>query len=137
MEAMSPLTRPSFLAAGLAALGAQSLPARANAQAQARPITVRLANTPDVDLSSLLWQLQNGAYERIGLHVELQRLASSGADRQAVQRLPWNIGAGIELKLLQPVIDFAARYKFIPKSFPASDMIDTNALPGAESRKAS
>lgn len=61
---------------------------------------------------------------------EIYALAAkiSGTDVQSVQHLPFNLGSGIDLKLLQPVIDFAARYKFIPKPFPATEMIDPNAL---------
>ena len=61
---------------------------------------------------------------------EIYALAAriSGTDVQSVQKLPFNLGAGLDLKLLQPVIDFAARYKFIPKAFPATEMVDPNAL---------
>ncbi|MGA2394599.1 MAG: ABC transporter substrate-binding protein [Candidatus Lustribacter sp.] len=53
----------------------------------------------------------------------------SGAGPEAVQRLPWDVEYGVDLRLIQPVIDLAARYNVIPHSFPASDMIDPKALP--------
>lgn len=48
--------------------------------------------------------------------------------RDTIERMPLDIGTGIDPKLLQPTIDFAARYKFIESAFPASDMIDPAAL---------
>lgn len=44
-----------------------------------------------------------------------------------VSRLPIGIGIGMDPAPLQAVIDFAARIKSIPASFPASDIIDPNA----------
>ncbi|MGA2393196.1 MAG: ABC transporter substrate-binding protein [Candidatus Lustribacter sp.] len=45
-----------------------------------------------------------------------------------VRRMPFLTGTGITPAMVQPVIDVAARYKFIPSAFPASDMIDPAAL---------
>jgi NitT/TauT family transport system substrate-binding protein len=77
-------TRAAFLGAGLAALAAPAL-------GQPAPVTVRLANTADVDVSSVLWQLQNGIFERLGLRVEQQRLNSGSAVTAAV------IGGSIDI----------------------------------------
>lgn len=52
----------------------------------------------------------------------------SGAGPDAVKRLPWDAESGIDLRLIQPVIDLAARYNVIPHAFPASEMIDPKAL---------
>jgi ABC-type nitrate/sulfonate/bicarbonate transport system substrate-binding protein len=56
----------------------------------------------------------------------------SGAGPAAVQRLPWDVEAGIDLRLIQPLIDLAARYNVIPHSFPASEMIDPKVLEVAQ-----
>jgi NitT/TauT family transport system substrate-binding protein len=45
-----------------------------------------------------------------------------------VRRMPFLTGTGITAAMVQPVIDIAARYKFIPSAFPATDMIDPAAL---------
>jgi hypothetical protein len=42
--------------------------------------------------------------------------------------MPFLTGSGITPEMLQSVIDFAARYQFIPKAFPATEMIDPAAL---------
>jgi ABC-type nitrate/sulfonate/bicarbonate transport system substrate-binding protein len=52
----------------------------------------------------------------------------SGAGPDAVKRLPWDSESGVDVRLIQPVIDLAARYNVIPRSFPASEMIDPRAL---------
>jgi NitT/TauT family transport system substrate-binding protein len=49
-------------------------------------------------------------------------------DRALIEKLPLGIGVGMDQAPLQAVIDFAARIKSIPASFPASDIIDPNAL---------
>ncbi len=54
----------------------------------------------------------------------------SGTSLETVQHIPFVLGTGLAPRLIQPVIDYAARYKFIPKAFPASEMIDPNALGG-------
>jgi NitT/TauT family transport system substrate-binding protein len=48
-------------------------------------------------------------------------------DAALIGRLPLGIGVGMDPGPLQAVIDFAARIKSIPASFPASDIIDPNA----------
>jgi NitT/TauT family transport system substrate-binding protein len=45
-----------------------------------------------------------------------------------VRRMPFLTGTGITPAMVQPVIDVAARYKFIPSAFSASEMIDPAAL---------
>lgn len=52
----------------------------------------------------------------------------TGMKADVVRKMPFLTGSGIAPEMLQPVIDFAARYQFIPKSFPATDMIDAAAL---------
>jgi NitT/TauT family transport system substrate-binding protein len=49
-------------------------------------------------------------------------------DRALIDRLPLGIGVGMDQAPLQAVIDFAARIKSIPASFPATDIIDPAAL---------
>jgi NitT/TauT family transport system substrate-binding protein len=49
-------------------------------------------------------------------------------DRALIDKLPLAIGVGLEQGPLQAIIDFAARTKSIPASFPAGDMIDSTAL---------
>ncbi len=51
-------------------------------------------------------------------------------DRALVERMPLDIGVGIEPAPLQAVIDFAARIKSIPAAFPAAQLIDPAALHG-------
>lgn len=49
-------------------------------------------------------------------------------DLPLIEKLPLGIGVGMDVAPLQAVIDFAARIKSIPASFPATDIIDPNAL---------
>ena len=49
-------------------------------------------------------------------------------DRALIDKLPLGIGVGMDQAMLQPVIDFAARIKSIPASYPASTIIDSGAL---------
>jgi NitT/TauT family transport system substrate-binding protein len=49
-------------------------------------------------------------------------------DHALIDKLPLGIGVGMDQAPLQAVIDFAARIKSIPASFPASDIIDPTAL---------
>lgn len=61
---------------------------------------------------------------------ELYALAAtvSGTKLETMQRIPFDLGSGIDVRTVQTVIDYAARYKLIPKAFPAAEMIDPNAL---------
>lgn len=52
---------------------------------------------------------------------------ASGAKLETVQHIPFVLGSGIDARMVQLVIDYAALHKFIPKSFPAADLIDPNA----------
>jgi NitT/TauT family transport system substrate-binding protein len=49
-------------------------------------------------------------------------------DRALIEKMPLDIGVGIEPAALQAVIDFAARIKSLPASFPAAQIIDPAAL---------
>ena len=49
-------------------------------------------------------------------------------DRAIVDKMPLDVGVGIDAAQLQSVIDFSAKIKSIPASFPATDMIDPAAL---------
>ena len=57
---------------------------------------------------------------------EIYALAAklSGTSLTTVQHIPFVIGSGIDVRMIQPVIDYAARNKFIAKSFPAAEWID-------------
>jgi NitT/TauT family transport system substrate-binding protein len=56
----------------------------------------------------------------------------TGIDMKTVASMaPNSIGTTAQLldpKLIQPTIDFAQRYKAIPKAFPAREMVDPNAI---------
>lgn len=52
----------------------------------------------------------------------------TGVSLALAQSQPALIGSGIEPGMLQPTIDFAAKYKIIPNAFPARDLIDPAAL---------
>ena len=56
-------------------------------------------------------------------------VAYSGVDAKALADMP-PVGAASQLepRLVEPMIDAAVKYKIIPSSFPAKDMIDPNAL---------
>jgi NitT/TauT family transport system substrate-binding protein len=43
-------------------------------------------------------------------------------DPAIVAEMPLDIGSGLDPKMIQPVIDFAARYKFIAHAFPAAEI---------------
>jgi NitT/TauT family transport system substrate-binding protein len=43
-------------------------------------------------------------------------------DPAIVAKMPLDIGSGLDPAMLQPVIDFAARYKFIARPFPAAEI---------------
>jgi len=49
-------------------------------------------------------------------------------DKALIDKMPLDIGVGMDQAPLQAVIDFAARIKSIPASFPATQMIDPTAL---------
>lgn len=55
----------------------------------------------------------------------------SGTSLETVQHIPFVLGSGLDPSIIQPVIDYAARFKFIPKAFPAGELIDPNALSSA------
>ena len=57
---------------------------------------------------------------------EIYALAAklSGTSLTTVQHIPFVIGSGIDVRMIQPVIDYAVRNKFIPKSFPAAELMD-------------
>lgn len=61
---------------------------------------------------------------------ELYALAAkvSGVKLETMQRIPFDLGRGLDVEMVQTVINYAARYKFIPRAFPAAEMIDPNAL---------
>lgn len=48
--------------------------------------------------------------------------------QEVVAHMPFDLASGIEPAMIQPVIDFAAGYRFIPKALDAANMIDPNAL---------
>ena len=51
----------------------------------------------------------------------------TGMSPDVVARMPYDVAAGIDPAMIQPVIDYAAKYKFIPKAFPAAELIDPSA----------
>lgn len=53
----------------------------------------------------------------------------TGLSRTQVEDSPVLIGSGADPQMLQPVIDFAAKYKSIPNGFPARELFDPAALP--------
>ena len=61
---------------------------------------------------------------------EIYALAAkvSGASLETVQHIPFLVSAGLDVRIIQPVIEYAAKYKFIPRSFPASELVDPNAV---------
>jgi len=52
----------------------------------------------------------------------------TGIDPRLVEKMPLDIGTTLTPQGIQPVIDFAARYKLIPSAFPATELIDPAAL---------
>ena len=63
-------------------------------------------------------------------HAELVPAISkyTGTDPSIVEKVPFTIGTTLTPQGVQPVIEFAARYKLIPSSFPAQEMIDPAVL---------
>lgn len=61
---------------------------------------------------------------------EILSLAAKVSDTgiETVQHLPWLVQSGLSLASIQLVIDAAAKYKVIPRGFPASELVDPNAL---------
>jgi ABC-type nitrate/sulfonate/bicarbonate transport system substrate-binding protein len=61
---------------------------------------------------------------------EIYALAAkvSGASLETVQHIPFLVSAGLDVRIIQPVIEYAAKYKFIPRAFPASELVDPNAV---------
>jgi NitT/TauT family transport system substrate-binding protein len=68
---MERVSRPAFLAGGLAALAAPTFAADLT--------TLRVAGTPDADLVGTLWGEHSGIFQRAGLDVHVDRLNSGGA----------------------------------------------------------
>jgi hypothetical protein len=54
-----------------------------------------------------------------------------GMDPKAVAAMPREeLWSSLDVRLIQPVIDTAARYKGIPRAFPAREFVDPAALTG-------
>lgn len=49
-------------------------------------------------------------------------VAYTKIDAAIVAKMPMDVGSGLDPAMLQPVIDFAARYKFIAHPFPAAEI---------------
>lgn len=65
--------------------------AAATVAASPPPVVLRIGESADVDVSSVIWQIPNGIFERLGLSLQLQRLNNGSAVSAAV------IGGSIEI----------------------------------------
>ena len=108
------LSRPAFLAGGLAALAAPAF--------SADMATVRVAGTPDADIVGALWAAHSGIFQRAGLDVQVQRLNSGSAVTAAV------VGGSIDIGKSSVVGLIAAYVKGVPLVIEAvADVYDAKA----------
>ncbi len=111
---MNRLSRPAFLAGGLAAVAAPAFGADL--------ATLRLAGTPDADIAGALWGVRSGGFQRAGLDVQVQRLNSGAAVLAGV------IGGSLDIGKSSPFGLLAAIAKGVPLVFEAiADLYDANA----------
>jgi NitT/TauT family transport system substrate-binding protein len=111
---MMSLSRPAFMAGGLAALAAPALAADL-------PV-IRVAGTPDADLAGALWGIHSGIFQRAGLNVQAERLNSGAAVLAGV------IGGSLEIGKSSTFGLLAAYNKGVPLVFEAvADVYDTKA----------
>jgi ABC-type nitrate/sulfonate/bicarbonate transport system substrate-binding protein len=134
------LTRLQLLAGtGAAALACAPLPLRA----QALP-HIRVAGVATDDMTPIYWAVKSGMYQKAGLDVEIVPVSSGTAATTAVVAGAYEIGKGSPIAsmlahlrglrveattpatadpaLVLPLIDVAAKYKNIPRAFPAREM---------------
>jgi NitT/TauT family transport system substrate-binding protein len=108
------ISRPTFLAGGLAALATPALAADLT--------TVRVAGTPDADIAGALWGVRSGIFQRAGLDVAVQRLNSGAAVTAGV------IGGSLDIGKSSIFGLIAAYVKGVPLVLEAvADVYDTNA----------
>lgn len=108
------LSRPAFLAGGLAALAAPAFGADLT--------TVRVAGTPDADIVGALWAVRSGIFQRAGLDVQVQRLNSGAAVSAAV------IGGSLDIGKSSIFGLISAFVKGVPLTLQAvADVYDTKA----------
>jgi NitT/TauT family transport system substrate-binding protein len=108
------LSRPAFLAGGLAAFAAPTLAADLT--------TVRVAGTPDADIVGALWGVRSGIFQRAGLDVHVERLNSGAAVSAGV------IGGSVDIGKSSVFGLIAAYVKGVPLVLEGvADVYDTNA----------
>jgi NitT/TauT family transport system substrate-binding protein len=108
------ISRPAFLAGGLAAFAAPVLAADLT--------TVRVAGTPDADIVGALWGVRSGIFQRAGLDVHVERLNSGAAVTAGV------IGGSVDIGKSSVVGLLAAYAKGVPLVVEAvADVYDANA----------
>lgn len=108
------MKRPAFLAGTLAALSAPALAADLP--------TLRVAGTPDADITGTLWGVHSGAFQRAGVNVEVQRLNSGAATVSGV------IGGSIDVGKSSIFGLISAYSKGVPLVLEAvADMYDAAA----------
>jgi len=108
------MKRPAFLAGTLAALTAPSLAADLT--------TLHVAGTPDADITGTLWGVHSGAFQRVGLDVQVQRLNSGAATVSGV------IGGSIDIGKSSVFGLISAYNKGVPLVLEAvADMYDASA----------
>jgi len=98
----APLSRGAFLATTGTALAGRAF-------AAGPPLTtLRVAGTPDPDVVALIWGQQSGIFSKLGLNVELQRLASGSTVLAAV------IGGSLDVGKSSPFGLITAYVKGVP-----------------------
>lgn len=111
--------RRTFLAA---AAVATVFPARLRAQARTK---IRLAGTVNEDILGVLWAVQSGIFERLGLDVDVQHSSNGAAVSEAVVSGALDIGKSSIIPLL------AAHLRGLPFVVEAPGGIYTAADPNA------
>lgn len=108
------MKRPAFMAGALAAAAAPALAADLT--------TVRVAGTPDTDITGCLWGVRSGIFQRAGLNVQVERLNSGSATVSGV------IGGSIDIGKSSVFGLISAFNKGVPLVLEAvADIYDANA----------
>jgi NitT/TauT family transport system substrate-binding protein len=117
---VTPAARRRFLASSAAALFATPLLAR-GANAQVAPTPIKVASSPNDDLTAIVYASKSGMYQKAGLDVTIEKSSSGAAVAAAVAAGAFDIGKsststifdahlrGVPFTILGPAADYDSK----------------------------